>query len=638
MSRGSGDTLTSVDEQLLRRWEDALADAATVRQDPHGTIVPPTRAPDSAARRALELLVRAGGDERIAIVGTVAQGGMGIVHLGEQLSLGRKVAVKSLPAGTRTEAAAMTLLREAWVMGGLEHPNILPVYDVGLDATGCPQVVLKHVQGLEWSKLMRDEDAVRARGGGDDLLAFNLQTLMQVCRAIAFAHSRGVLHRDLKPSNVMVGEFGEIYVLDWGLAVSLRDDCGGRFQLASDVGTEIAGTPGYMAPEMLGKGPLDERTDVYLLGAVLYEILAGVAPHASDDPIETLGRALASEPPPPPDAPPELVAISLRAMRRDARERYGSAEELRLAIQGCLARRGSLRLAENAARRLEALDRELASRDPERRIAVYRLFGECRFGFREALERWPDNELGRSGLARAVAVMVDFELASGNARAADALLADLAEPPPDLRARVTEALRAAELNEQRIAELERLGRQLDRRVGERARLVIGVVLGGLATVAPLSEARRHGAAPESFSQGLIWPAVFALLLALLGFSTRKTMMRTVVNRRVLATIVLLLAAQVVLALGVRLLGMSPTNAVVLNFLLWSLATATLALAVDRRLTATAAGYALAFLAAARWPAQRYYFMSAANLLLTLNVALIWGRRSGERASVPESRA
>src|SRR5690606_8689637 len=99
--------------------------------------------------------------------------------------------------------------------------------------------------------------------------------------AVRFAHARGVLHRDLKPGNVMIGNFGEVYLLDWGIAVALRDDGTGRFPLASEA-TELAGTPSYMAPEMLGREagpPLSERTDVYLAGAVLYELITGRPPH-----------------------------------------------------------------------------------------------------------------------------------------------------------------------------------------------------------------------------------------------------------------------------------------------------------------------------------------------------------------------
>src|SRR6185312_16743575 len=111
---------------------------------------------------------------------------------------------------------------------------------------GSPIIVLKRIEGVEWSTLIADPAEVERKFGATDLLAWNLGILMQVLNAVRFAHHRGVLHRDLKPSNVMIGDFGEVYLLDWGIAVSLRDDGSGRFLLATDA-TELAGTPCYMA-------------------------------------------------------------------------------------------------------------------------------------------------------------------------------------------------------------------------------------------------------------------------------------------------------------------------------------------------------------------------------------------------------
>ena len=198
----------------------------------------------------------------------LGEGGMGVVRSAEQVALGRIVAVKTLKPGRRDPASALDLLREAWVTGAIEHPNVVPVHYLDVEADGSPLLVLKRIEGVEWSALLGDAAEVERRFGATDLLAWNLGILMQVLNAVRFAHHRGVIHRDLKPANVMIGDFGEVYLLDWGIAVSLRDDGTGRFLLASKA-TEIAGTPCYMAPEMLGREsgpPLSERTDVYLAG------------------------------------------------------------------------------------------------------------------------------------------------------------------------------------------------------------------------------------------------------------------------------------------------------------------------------------------------------------------------------------
>ena len=228
----------------------------------------------------------------------------------------------------RRAIAALDLLREAWVTGAIEHPNVVPIHFVEVDAEGLPLVVMKRIEGVEWSTLACDAAAVARRFGATDLLAWNLGVLMQVLNAVRFAHHRGVIHRDLKPSNVMIGDFGEVYLLDWGIAVSLRDDGTGRFPLATDA-TELAGTPCYMAPEMLGRPggpPLSERTDVYLAGAILYELLTGRVPHEGGDAISVLASVVASKFEIPPSVPAEIARICERAMHADPAQRYPSAE------------------------------------------------------------------------------------------------------------------------------------------------------------------------------------------------------------------------------------------------------------------------------------------------------------------------
>jgi serine/threonine-protein kinase len=221
---------------------------------------------------------------------------MGVVHLAEQRSLEREVAVK---VSTTTEPSIIgALVREARIMGALEHPNLVPVHALGADAEGAPMLVMKRVDGVTWRELL-DDDAHEAwtpllAGHGDKLRA-QVDILIQVCRALAFAHARGVIHRDLKPENVMIGRFGEVYVLDWGAALRLSER-------ASEPAA-LVGTPGYLAPEMARADPtlVDVRTDVYLIGATLYEVLARRMPHDAPTAVAALVKALSGE---VPDVPP----------------------------------------------------------------------------------------------------------------------------------------------------------------------------------------------------------------------------------------------------------------------------------------------------------------------------------------------
>jgi hypothetical protein len=260
--------------------------------------------------------------EGVDVGATLGQGGMAVVRLGRQLKLDRAVAVKTLRADRRSESDVARLLREARVTGRLEHPNIVPVHDIVRGLDGVPQVVLKLIEGHTWAELMRDPERVRALFGATDLLEWNLGVLMSVARALSYAHSRGVIHRDVKPGNVMLGSFGEVYLLDWGIARDLDDP-----EDAED-GLELAGTTGYMAPEqLLGRGArLGPWTDTYLLGATLYHVLTGHPPHAGAS-LEERVIAAATDatrlPALPDDVPVELRRITERTGHRPAHRAPG---------------------------------------------------------------------------------------------------------------------------------------------------------------------------------------------------------------------------------------------------------------------------------------------------------------------------
>ncbi len=209
----------------------------------------------------------------------LGEGGMGRVLAAEQVALGREVAVKVVRDGGRA-ADVDALLREALIAARLEHPNVVPVHLLGRGEDGAPIFVMRRIEGVPWSDVLRDAAAAPGMfADARDPLEMHLRVLLEVCGAVQFAHARGILHRDLKPENVMLGAFGEVYVVDWGIALNLADDP--RLPRIADA-RGVVGTPAYMAPEMaLGDAAaLSPRTDVYLLGAVLHRVLTGAPPHA----------------------------------------------------------------------------------------------------------------------------------------------------------------------------------------------------------------------------------------------------------------------------------------------------------------------------------------------------------------------
>jgi serine/threonine protein kinase len=286
----------------------------------------------SLSDKAIDRL-RAGADEpdlagtRYRLLERIARGGMGVVYAAEDEKLERRVALKVLDVPGTDGDFANRLMREARVLARLEHPGIVPVHDVGTLADGRVFYTMKFVEGQRLDKFIEGVESVQDR----------LRLFLRICEAVAFAHARGVLHRDLKPANIMVGPFGEVLVMDWGLAKILRGEAANAVRGADPEATivekpkqtgeesdstkssvitghgTVMGTPGYMSPEQ-ARGEvevLDARSDIFSLGALLRFILAQKTP-AEFTP--RLDRSL------------EAICAKATAEQRDSR--YSAVQEL----------------------------------------------------------------------------------------------------------------------------------------------------------------------------------------------------------------------------------------------------------------------------------------------------------------------
>ena len=619
-------------------WSTMDDSARTVEQNPLSTIKPGTMAGQSVDRVAQELLGQLGEWEeggirgKLKIEGTLGKGGMGVVHLARQLSVGRPVALKTLRNSHQGGSEALKLLREGWVTGAMEHPNVVPVHDIGLDADGYPLVILKRIEGMDWLALINAPEEREERHGQSDPLEWDLRTFIQVCNAASYAHSRDILHRDIKPSNVMVGEFGEVYLMDWGIAVSLEDNGSGRLPLAADA-TGLAGTPSYMAPEMLAVPPeLSRLTDVYLLGATLFHVVAGKAPHLTGacDAKSVIESVLRSQPEVPPDMPAELGKICCKAMALDPADRYESVEQLKQAVQEFLKHRSSLILADQAEQRLEELVKVAACEpghdDEARRIRLYRLFSESRFGFLQALENWPGNDTARRGLYRGAGVLIQFELSQNEPRGAAALLAEMDHPPPQLVAEMESQLREKEAHREEMEALARVGRQMDLNVGRKKRLLLTAIMGMVWSFSPMINALFYQGTPDEtnihYLQGT---GILALLVLPLFIWARGSMMKTVINRRLSGIVIFMLLGEALFSLLIMQLGLTALQGVQLHFFFWFTVAAMASITVEWRLLPTAAAYLLCVLLVLLLPEARYYLMCLSNLCLTLNAVIVWRR-------------
>jgi serine/threonine-protein kinase len=247
--------------------------------------------------------------------------------------IGRDVAVKRLLSGAPTEADLGRFLREARIQARLEHPAIVPVYELARDEAGRPFFTMKRVVGVTLADQLASANVTRQR---------LLRAFADVCRAIDYAHSRGVVHRDLKPANIVLGEFGEVYVLDWGIARVVGDAQGGvdtadidTIEGAEPFSSTVLGTPGYSAPEQFHTPNVDRPADVYSLGALLFEILAGEALHPRGPKAmhSTLGGETVLSPAtrrPDRNVPPELDSLcaGMLVMKPSARPTARRCAEL----------------------------------------------------------------------------------------------------------------------------------------------------------------------------------------------------------------------------------------------------------------------------------------------------------------------
>ena len=266
---------------------------------------------------------------------------MGVVYAAHQSSIARTVAVKMLkPSAKVRDEQRDKFISEAVVTGELDHPNIVPIYDLGSNDQGALFYSMKRVRGTPWDKVIHQKS-----------LDENLGILLRVADAVAFAHAGGVIHRDLKPENVMLGDYGEVLVMDWGLARITPEFAHVDAVYQAD---SLGGTPAYMSPEM-AKGPVEainKTSDIYLLGAILYEIIGGQPPHSGRDVMQCLMAASQNRI----DAiryDGELKEIALKAMATQQEDRYPTVKEFQEAIRVYQSHSESLVLTAHANQNLQ---------------------------------------------------------------------------------------------------------------------------------------------------------------------------------------------------------------------------------------------------------------------------------------------
>ncbi|MCD8349823.1 MAG: SUMF1/EgtB/PvdO family nonheme iron enzyme [Planctomycetaceae bacterium] len=410
----------------------------------------------------------------------LGRGGMGVIYAARQGSLDREVAVKMIaPEIAALTGARRKIISEALITGELDHPNIIPIYDLSRTERNEIFYAMKVINGIHWADCI-----------ASSTLRENLAILQRVADAVAFSHDKGIIHRDLKPGNVMLGDYGEVLLLDWGLAVSL--DPSSKAERLNHL-TSLAGTPAYMAPEMaLGEtSKIGKATDIYLLGGILFEIVTGRRPHWGKDARSCLKEA-ARNFITPTSVTDDLLEVAYRAMATEPEDRYASVKQFQKAIEEVEIHRESRALAMRAGDYLASAVRGDYYTDYSRAIIA----------FEEAVKLWPENDVAKRRVieskkkfAAAAFLRTDFDLAL---ESLDGIVDD--DETTSLAAKI---LAAREEQHARVRRVRRLS------IIALSLLATVVVILGTATLVVVNQMRRERVARDDARE-----AVEARLLAL----------------------------------------------------------------------------------------------------------------------------
>lgn len=551
----------------------------------------------------------------LRIVGVLGEGGMGTVYLADQRSLMRQVAVKRTKSRD-TGAEIRQMLLEARYTGSLEHPNVIPVHGLGLDEERRPVLIMKRVEGTAWSTLIRDPEHPQWEGISGDSLEWHVRTLLQVCNAVHFAHTRRILHRDIKPDNVMIGHFGEVYVLDWGVAQDLS-------RPPSDV-ERMVGTPAYMAPELTqgDESMMSVATDVYLLGACLHEVLTGGPPHRREDTFKTLYAAFASEPESYPDSvPSELAAICRRAMAREVADRYPSALALRQDLDRFLTHLSSIRLTVAAKDELMRLkDLVTAGGDDG---DVHETFSAARFGFEQALALWRESEAATAGRAKALEIMARYALDQGDFQHGERLLAELEQPPEALVAMASSLRLAAAEKDKELEGLRGMQLQLESSATLKARMAGLIIQTVLMTVG-------FGTAAVLKAKGIYTPGhaehfgiIFLLALAgvVVHFKWDRDVREHLGTRRLSKSVMFMGVGLLGHAVFAATVGSTMATTASVDFLIIGTCMAATSVHGDRFIVGPGVGLILAALIMAIWPEHYLWVLAGMSFLMPVLIGI-----------------
>lgn len=530
--------------------------------------------------------------ESLRFEAVLARGGMGEIHVAAQPSIGRQVAVKRVLADRVNSNARRGLIAEARATGRLEHPNIVPVHELGIDSEGSPALVMRRVNGVSWMDVLTGKESMPASFEGMDPLEAHLEIFDQVCLAVHFAHSRGILHRDIKPDNVMIGNHGEVYLVDWGLAVRFgeKDKELDEALPSVDHVTSPEGTPVYMSPEMVGVethkfGP---RTDVYLLGALLHLVLTGKFRHAGQTGMIVLMSARLSRPYEyGPDVPAYLARVCNKATAVELDDRHEDVEALRRDVADFRRHLVAARLIERASGQLAILTElnQNARISDDQMVTAYRAFGGAAFGFGQAIEAWPESDEAREGQRATRQGMFDAALKHGDLALCASLLKDLGAGETERAALLEREREAREVERARVANLEQFERDLDPLADRRLRgwVVLSCVAALVVTNTIYSVLDATGTVPIDSFWSVTYKLIDTVIMQIVIGGLLLSKHINLISRRTIHLFSVAIWSVAALRIVGIIIGLNIPQAGVIETLVYSVALAAAGVMLDRRL-------------------------------------------------------
>lgn len=552
----------------------------------------------------------------------IAEGGMGVIRRGRQVSMKREVAIKTTYQDD-TAAARQAILSEAHATGQLEHPNIIPIYVLAEDGRGAPVIVMKKIEGVTWDEVIQDP----GKAPVDQLidLDFHVDVFLKVIDAVRFSHSRGIVHRDIKPENVMIGHFGEVYLLDWGLAVAVSEEAPDFVTPVRDA-SGLRGTPAYMAPEMTlsDASLIDERTDVFLLGATLFHVLFGTAPFWDDSPIKSLVRANQCQPyRPGREAPSELAAVARRAMARAPDERFASVEGFRDAVLAYRSHRDASALTREAERRMERIKTLALSGAEAVKDELVESFFETRYALRRAAQKRPDDPKAPELLSRLAKLMFEYFLERNDLGSAQGCLVDIY--PSDRQPYQMRLTAAQREYSDVVAEIKQIRYDRDSDVDLDRRVLLGIAISMIWACSAFYKAwQRWGIEPELVPRNYLESLVLTVgvpLIAVMAF--RKLMASNEFNRRVFFFVLAGLSAVTFMRVAAWHYDVSWHVTTTMEHAMYCLIAFYFGVVTDMRMARASIVLVIAAVLGVFFPMYQMAFMGGAFLLFAPYQAWLW---------------